>query len=417
MGIDLRHRKYQLDRALELAVESAAHLKVGLSITTIRETGDLITLLCHAHAQQQQIAFRGAGTGKSKQAKIRAVMEALEDCLLYQSMSHLTHPHIKLFTSENVPLNTMANNDEMLPAFLQNNEYRSARFPWIALQALNKEIFYYPVGLFFPHAAHNENYNQTISHRQLCQYANTTGLALGLSIAEATLHGLHDWIERDAYGLFILHTIIKKKLPIRLVDKNSLPDEVRHEINIIEETHHDELFVIDITTNLTIPAFLVSFSKQPVPVQPSGLGASLDKQTALLHALHEALQARDRYNQNTIDSRYETLAQFSNQPILLKAFKCDLLHHIKHHSIDIIDWQKINSFSIPTDLDAQIELINQVLEHHHLTFYTQTLWQHDNGLTLSYVLIPEIETFGTIREGIYTPIKKRGREYLYEQPT
>lgn len=411
----LIHRQYQLEQALQLATEITEQLNVGLAFSTINETGDLITLLCHAHSQQQQLAFRGAGTGKSNQAKVRAVMEAMEDCLLHQSLCNLTHPAIKLFSSDNVPLNTITASNDFLPTFLFNDAYRTVNFPWLALCAQNKEILYYPVGLFFPHAAHNENYNQLLSHEQLCQFANTTGLALGLSAAEATIHGINDWIERDAYGLFILHSIIKKKIPIKLVDKKSLPVTLQLEINDIEETHHDELFVIDITSNLNIPAFLVSFSKQAVPVQPSGLGASLDKQTALHHALHEALQARDRYNQNTVNARNETIAQFINQPILLTAFKCDLTHHIQHHSVNIISWRQIATVSVPTELDAQIDLLQHYLSQHHLTFYSQNLFKEKNGLTLTYVLIPGLETFGTIREGIYSPIKKRGREYALKQ--
>lgn len=415
MKSTLIHRQYQLEQALQLGMETAARLNIGLEIATVNETGDLITLLCHAHSQRQQIAFRGAGTGKSDHAKIRAVMEALEDCLLHQSLSELTHPAIHFFTAENIPLDSITTHHELLPTFLQNVEYRTAKFPWLKLRSQNNESLYYPVGLFFPHAAHNQKYNQTISHEQICQFANTTGLALGLSIEEATLHGINDWIERDAYGLFLLHTLLKKKHPIRLIDKKTLPEAIYREIEIIEKTHGDELFVIDITSNLDIPAFLVSFSKQAVPVQPSGLGASLDKQTALLHALHEALQARDRYNVNTIKSRRETLSQFHEQPLLLTAFKCDLQAHINQQSVKLIAWDQVITLKIPASLDAQIQLINQHLAKHYLTFYSQTLWIEKNGLTLTYVLIPGLETFGTIREGIYSPIKQRGREYLHEQ--
>lgn len=407
------HRQYTIDHALALAQETSHRHKIELTLSTVKETGEMITLLCHAHSQQQRIAFRGAGSGSLPVARIRAVMEALEDCFLHQSLNDLSHPAIHFYTSMNVPNHADLLTHEMIPSFLLADENQNNSFPWLELESINRSDskIYYPIGLFFPHAEHIDAYNDAIPHQPLCQLANTTGLAMGASIAEATIHGINDWIERDAIGIFLLHTLITKKHPIKLIDKKSLPTDLSDEIQLIEEVNQDELYLVDITTNIDIPAFLVSFTKQPVPVQPSGLGASLCKLTALRHALHEALQARDRYNENTIIARNTTLAQFKHQPILLNAFKCDLINYPIQH----IDWAYIHSINIPIKLDKQIDLINQHLNKQGLTAYRQRLFQDVNGLTLSYVLIPGLETFGTIREGNYSTIKKRGKAYLHEQ--
>jgi ribosomal protein S12 methylthiotransferase accessory factor len=235
---------------------------------------------------------------------------------------------------------------------------------------------------------------------------------MGATEAEALIHGINDWIERDAYGLFLLSTMIKKNKPARCIIKQSLPDSIRKHIEILESTYDDELLVIDITTDLTIPAFFVSFTKQGVPVQPSGLGTSLCKVEALEQALFEALQARDRYNSNTIEARVKTLQHYQAYPALSRAFKCDLLQLRADGCTVEINWNSVVTHPLDQDLDAQINLITRKLSTLGMNAYYSHLFQESNGLTLMYVLLTGVETFGMMREGIFLPVKKRGKEKL-----
>lgn len=223
---------------------------------------------------------------------------------------------------------------------------------------------------------------------------------------------MNDWIERDAYGLFLAESIISTRKPARQIIKQTLPDVIKQDIEILEKHHNDELMIIDITTNLSIPAFLVSFTKQRVPVQPSGLGASLCKISALKQALYEAVQACDRYNQNTIESRNNTIRYYQDYPILLQAFRCDL-QRLKHDSL-VLDspWENVTTHVVHPKLNQQVEIMHELMISRGCKLYYANLFHELTGLTLSYVLMVGAETFGMMREGVFTTIKKRGLEIL-----
>ena len=401
------HRDFSLDQALRIVNDSLKQFKMNIRLNLQGSAGNLVTYLCLLQHEQLKLSFRGAGSGLKLNAQVKAIYEALEEALLYQFCLEPT-AKIRFYSTLTSPCADLLKKLELLPAVF--NQFK-ATHPWIELQHLGQknQSLYYPMSLFCPHLAYQEAYvNQT----ELTALANSTGIAIGANFEEAVLHGINDWIERDAYGIFLLTTIIKPKYPARCVKKASLPNALQKHILHIENLHEDELYIIDITTNFNIPAFLVSFTRQKVPVQPSGLGAALCKAAALELALLEALQARDRYNQNTHIARRKILAQYQAQPPLLAAFTCDMALLSRQGRIQNVTWDGIANPPLASTLSGQIDWLVNHLKNFEVNIYCQTLFNDRNHLHLVYVLLSGIETFGTMREGLFTPIKKRGKAAL-----
>jgi ribosomal protein S12 methylthiotransferase accessory factor len=407
-------REFTLDHALVSANDCLLNLNMNMHFQIVGSAGKLYTYLCLINNHNIQLTFRGAGSGLSQEAKVKAVYEAMEDSLVYQTLGQINNQHIKMFSTLTSPSTDFLDQNELLPEILKSSDFLLNSYPWLKLQNLNSinDSIYYPLGLLFPHASHFEYYNKYINQAAISHIANSTGIAMGASEVEALIHGINDWIERDAYGLFLLNTIIKKVKPARRVVKNTLPDNLQKHIQVIENINNDELVIIDMTSDLDIPSFLVSFTKQPVPVQPSGLGASLCKIDALQQALFEALQSRDRYNDNTIISRHKTIQHYQTYPILLQAFKIDLLQLINEGCFIDIHWHESVTQKTDPDLANQLKLIIKMITARRMNIFYNVLFKDVNGVALVYVLLAGAETFGMMREGLFIPIKKRGLEQL-----
>lgn len=395
-----RQRDYTLDHALVLANASLKQLNMDCVMQEIAKTENIYTHLCLLLNHELKITFRGAGSGSEQESQVKAIYEAIEDSLLYQTLSRFDDNRITMFSTISSPSSDFLEENEILPDLLKQDEYLNKTYPWIKMNRLHakEDALYYPLGLLFPH----------VDKTSISQIANSTGIAMGATEAEAMIHGINDWIERDAYGLFLLGTLIKKNKPARCISKQSLPKSIRNDIELIESTYADELMIIDITSDINIPVFFVSFTQQDFPVQPSGLGASLCKVDALQQALFEALQARDRYNSNTVS----TIQHYQAYPVLLKAFKCDLVQLHEDGGTINIDWCEVVTHEMNIDLNKQIHFIMEKIKSLGIHAYFNILFQAVNGLTLMYVLLVGVETFGMMREGLFIPIKKRGWERL-----
>lgn len=414
MNHEPRQRDYTLDHALVLANASLRKLNMDFTLQEIGTAGELHTFLCLMNNHKMKLTFRGAGSGLTQEAKVKAIYEAIEDSLLYQTLSHFDNDIVRMFSTQSSPSSVFLEENELFPAILKHENFLNNCYPWLKLKKLNSQddIIYYPLSLLFPHSSHIEDYNKYVSQNDISQIANSTGIAMGATEAEALIHGINDWVERDAYGLFLLSTFMKKNKPARCIIKKTLPNDIRNDIEVIESNYGDQLMVIDITSDFNIPSFFVSFTKQIVSVQPSGLGASLCKVDALKQALLEALQARDRYNSNTISARHKTIQHYKEYPVLLRAFKCDLIQlRDKGCTVDT-NWNDVITHQLDKDLNKQINLIMCNIKNLGVSVYYNTLFQESNGLTLIYVLLIGVETFGMMREGIFIPIKRRGMETL-----
>ncbi|MFC7584279.1 YcaO-like family protein [Nonomuraea antimicrobica] len=119
--------------------------------------------------------------------------------------------------------------------------------------------------------------------------AISTGLACGASRAEAVVSGLYEAIERDAFMISWL-----RELPLDRVDLLSSPS-VADVYTARLRRPGLEYHVLDMTTDLGVPAFLCLLldHRQDPPIACAGGAAHHDPAKAVLKSLVEAAQTRE----------------------------------------------------------------------------------------------------------------------------
>lgn len=415
----INQRAYNLDDALLIGLDEAGQHSITPQFKCLNKINQdhihLSTHLCAANNNQLKLSSLGGASGFTQLSKVKALFESLEKSISYKICNHHLLDDLYFFSTSTSPSTQFLLDQCLMPKLLLQEDYQRNRFPWIELTHYQNSTqkIHYPLGLIYTAIPPLKNFKQDY----LSELSDNTGLAIGATVDEAIIHGINQWIQRDAYSLFLLKTVINKNpTPARLLSKGTLPDNIAVIISAIEQHFDEELIIIDITSDLNIPSFVVSFTKQKMVLQPQGFGASIAKETALRQALFESIQYKDRFNQNAKAYREENVAFFSSSPLLLKAMIGDLKSLIDNKLYVEVDWSSIESYSLHENLSQQIQFMANLLAKLGANLYTKVLHKSSaTGVTITYTLIPELEAFSLIRDAKFVPIKRRGLGVLNEQ--
>jgi ribosomal protein S12 methylthiotransferase accessory factor len=118
-------------------------------------------------------------------------------------------------------------------------------------------------------------------------WADSNGNAAGNTKEEAILQGFLELVERDSVGLWWYNRVQRPRL-----DLDSFGEPYLHELRDFYKTKHRELWVLDITSDLGIPAF-AAVSNRVDQTQEDivfGFGAHLDPVIAIFRAVTEMNQ-------------------------------------------------------------------------------------------------------------------------------
>ena len=423
MTIIPEQRIYSYEDALSIAIDEAKMNNIDLKFRLmggIKKTNkELYTFTCGANDNSRQMSFVGGGSGCFIQANVKAAYEALEDTLTHGVFASAKHELIYTFSTNSSPSTPYLQKCGLLPKIVFQEEYLDRGYPWLKLYDLtNKENeLYYPLSLIYPYTTKIPQFNAEIDQSDLIELSNETSISIGASYEEAMIHSINEWIERDAYSLFLLQTIIKQQsIPAKVVLHNSLPEDLLEIVAMIETNFNEELIIVDITSDINIPAFLVSFSRQNSIVQPAGFAASLSKHAALQQALLEALQYKDRYNSDAHEFRQAALRHYQERPLLVKAMQCDLLDVVRNGKYIDCSWCEIATYPSGT-LSEQLKAMVMLLQARGFNLFYNKLYQGDSGVALVYTMITGLETFFLIKDGKFLPLKHRGKSILTQDET
>jgi ribosomal protein S12 methylthiotransferase accessory factor len=410
----ISQRAYNLDEALLLGLDEADHHMITPRFKCLNDINPeelhLSTYLCAANNNELKHSTLGGASGFNQSAKVKALYESLEKAISFKLCGNKLLNEF-YFSTASAPSTQFLLDKQLMPKLLLQKEYQNQDYPWIELRNYQdaSQKIYYPLGLIYPFIPNDS--------KELSELSNNTGLAIGATADEAIIHGINRWVERDAYSLLLLKTVINKNpTSARLLLKDTLPAHLAKIVSAVETHFNERLIIIDMTSDLNIPAFVVSFTRQAMLLQPQGFGASLAKETALKQALFESVQYKDRFNQNAKAYREENVAYFAKSPLLLKAMIGDLQHLVDNKVYDEIHWDSIVSHSLSENLNEQIQCMVSLLEKRGAQTYTKTLYKSSTGVAITYTLIPELEQFSMIRDAKFLPIKTRGLGALNESP-
>lgn len=119
-------------------------------------------------------------------------------------------------------------------------------------------------------------------------HPSTNGLAAGNSLAEASLHGLLELVERDCTHRYLQ----RPKSAVNYVDPAGSGDPGTAAIHDALRRAGCEIELCDITTELGIPCYAARIWSADVPLRSGGFGCHVDPGIAMGRALAEAGQSR-----------------------------------------------------------------------------------------------------------------------------
>ncbi|PHZ59838.1 hypothetical protein CRG86_007570 [Photobacterium leiognathi] len=102
----------------------------------------------------------------------------------------------------------------------------------------------------------NKNLEDNFCYDKLRKYSSSNGMGAGSTINEALIHAISECIERQCVGDFLVRALGQKnKSVIKVIDVDTLPEDIKYIQNIIKERHGD-VYLFDIKNDIGFPVYL-----------------------------------------------------------------------------------------------------------------------------------------------------------------
>jgi len=127
-------------------------------------------------------------------------------------------------------------------------------------------------------------------YRSLLRYSSSLGTAAGLDLAEAVYHGLCELVEHDAFSQALLRWFVAGIVGVDVVDAAALPAPLRTLHGAATVAAGAEVHLLDVTTDLGVPAYVAVSACAATGATRLGAGASSWGSYAAERALSELIQ-------------------------------------------------------------------------------------------------------------------------------
>lgn len=369
------------------------------------------TMFDDLNALRQNIRGRSGGKGKTdQQARASALCEAIErysgtfhgDEIQHKGSYHLMgdkaiHPNTCMNFSEAQYKNRQTWN-AICPSVMQRvpepfDEDRE--IDWTAVWSLTHQDFKY-----LPTAYCYSGYPQP--PKPDC-WANSNGCAAGNTLEEAILQGFMELVERDSVALWWYNRIKRPR-----VDLDSFDEPYFQALKDYYQTIHRDLWVLDITSDLNIPAFAAITRRKEREVEDIifGYGAHFDPKIAILRSLTEANQILPTVLSANADGSTQYL---SNEPLAIDWWKTATIQDQPYLLPDdslapkvCADYPQIWSH----DLFEDVMTCKQIAQKNGMEMLVLDQTRPDIGLKVVKVIVPGMRHFW----------KRLGPGRLYEVP-
>jgi bacteriocin biosynthesis cyclodehydratase domain-containing protein len=232
-------------------------------------------------------------------------------------------------------------------------------------------------------------------HHELTDYffamCDANGCASGNTLEEAILQAFMELVERDSVAIWWYN-----RLPQPAVDLDSFQEPYFHQLKRYYREHlQRDLWVLDITSDLSIPAFAAVSRRVDRPVEDIvlGFGAHLDPKLAILRALTEANQFLPGVSRTAPDGstdywfddqdtiKWWKTATVSNQPYVAPD------QHAKPRTR--ADYPQLSSDNLLEDVHTCVA----IAQRHGLETLVLDQTRPDIGLSVARVVVPGLRHF------------------------
>jgi ribosomal protein S12 methylthiotransferase accessory factor len=236
------------------------------------------------------------------------------------------------------------------------------------------------------------------------RYSCNNGWAAGSDRVEAAVHALNEVIERDALSLLLIEQFIDRGRPLRLIDPTTLPAELGDLLARAGEVTGNQVYIVDMTTDLGIPSIL-AFRSPPSgqPARIRGCGTSLSMAYAIERALTELVQAQVWAGQADEGSASVSYDQTIGYPTLHACRGADLTPRLA--SAQVLAYAETD---VPDAPVGHLDRLVEILSAHAFTPYLRE--HHVTGnIAVVNVIVPGLERFMLITDGCLVVPGERGR--------
>jgi len=347
----------------------------------------------------------GAGKGNRAEARTGALFEALEHFLAgsdFLDVDKIALRPAACFTTgalvaEASTAILAATPEHMLASCQYSSLQSDARIDVPLYMSSPWYVEDPPTGL---HARLGDDFD----YRNAARYSTNSGWAIGVTENEAIVHGLNEVIERDAFSLLITRSFFGRTRPPAVIRLDSLPHILAELYSYVENRLGTSVYLIDMTTDVDVPAFVAYVPPTTEKSHLAGAGASLSPGYAAYRALNELLQVYLlRESKQSTKDPFAHLEPLREYPSLYKCGLFDLT--------DLIPQARTVAFeNRPAPLGPTAHLAELLARIHKAGFsvYQGRTRVLDNGITATHILVPGMEHFMTITQGVLIAPGKRG---------
>ena len=235
-------------------------------------------------------------------------------------------------------------------------------------------------------------------------WADSNGCAAGNTMEEAILQGFMELVERDCVALWWYNQVKRPK-----VDLDSFDEPYFQSLKDYYQTLNRELWVLDISSDLNIPAFAAISRRTNREIEDIilGYGAHFDPQLAIQRALTEINQILP----SVLSANADGSTQYtpSADPLALDWWKTATLKNQPYLVPDESVAPKVSADYLQVcsdDLREDVLLCNQIAQKHGMEMLVLDQTRPDIGLKVVKVIVPGMRHFW----------KRLGSGRLYEVP-
>jgi ribosomal protein S12 methylthiotransferase accessory factor len=342
--------------------------------------------LCYLSANN--LTVRGAGKGHDlAMIDISASYEALE----YYLACYYLHSHPTIYArpaeiANEYPLTLHRCNAEV---FMTEAD-RYCEIPWIIYKDIKSSKQH-----VVPLAAVDLSYQALLSPAEdnfdyeYCDlYAASNGLASGATYEESVIHGILEILERDAASYFLIDAYILNKSSW-IINKQSLPDDLRYFISEIEKNYRNEIVIFQMPSRFGVYVYHATFLERVHGIQPRGSGASLNTKSAMERAICELVQSYNLMHGDYVENQINIQEMGDNE--IIKNFLEFDVGIILTKNVKIINFYDNSNILTQLPLSAYLNKLIDLIYSKGASLLVNTLYE--NGLTCTRSIIPEAEEF------------------------
>lgn len=360
----------------------------------------IVVTLIHPHNKNQT---GGVGKGDYDNAFVGALFEALEHYI-----EDFSSPLATVRPAKNLMRTGILASDDVLDMVntQPDSHLATRRF------ASSAGDFYYPLALCDPNYSRKPLADDNFDYRYLARYGSNSGIAIGATRNEALLHGINECIERDAFSLFLIHSLYSRS-PCKIyeIDKQSLPEEAARNWQKSEEEIQERIRVLDITQGMKCRTYLALAEKSKLIKYPIGCGTSLHPHHALQRALSELVQINAVFNhRQEIQRENEVLHQRLLRYKRLERCFCMRTADIFNTNEVLLCRLPVSDKTHRSPAEDLVEIEQDLTEKGFVI--GKSILYETSQVCLTHALIPNFERFYIITSGNIVLPLLRGRRSL-----